>query len=137
VARPSNILMACEGEQRERYLFPAVRGEKADCLAMTEPGVGSDLRGMKTFARQMATTSSSTAPSTSSATAKRRFHILFAATGEEDTPRGKKKLITAFLIDKGTPGFKCAPATGTSRTAATQQHSRIQRLPRAQVPDAG
>ena len=27
VARPSNILLACEGEQRERYLLPAVRGE--------------------------------------------------------------------------------------------------------------
>ena len=52
VARPSNILMACEGEQREKYLFPAVCGETSDCLAMTEPGVGSDLRGMKTFAKQ-------------------------------------------------------------------------------------
>ncbi len=51
VARPSNILMACVGEQREKYLLPSVRGEKSDCLAMTEPGVGSDLRGMKTFAR--------------------------------------------------------------------------------------
>ena len=47
VARPSNILMACVGEQRERYLYPSVRGEKADCLAMTEPGAGSDVRGMK------------------------------------------------------------------------------------------
>jgi acyl-CoA dehydrogenase len=31
--------------------------------------------------------------------------ILFAASGEEDTPRGRKKLITGFLIDKGHPGF--------------------------------
>ncbi|MGE3829601.1 MAG: acyl-CoA dehydrogenase family protein, partial [Parvibaculaceae bacterium] len=46
VARPSNILMACEGEQREKYLYPSVRGEKSDCLAMTEPGAGSDVRGM-------------------------------------------------------------------------------------------
>lgn len=38
VARPSNILEACEGEQRTRYLLPAVRGERHDCLAMTEPG---------------------------------------------------------------------------------------------------
>ena len=37
VGRPSNILMACNAEQRERYTLPAVRGEKADCLAMTEP----------------------------------------------------------------------------------------------------
>src|SRR6202042_979144 len=48
VGRPSNILLACKGEQRERYLLPAVRGEKVDCLAMTEPGAGSEVRGMKT-----------------------------------------------------------------------------------------
>ena len=45
--RPQNILMACEGEQRERYLLPAVRGERMDALAMTEPGAGSDVRSMK------------------------------------------------------------------------------------------
>src|SRR5690606_37274206 len=31
--------------------------------------------------------------------------IVFMATGEEDTPRGKRKKITAFFVDKGTPGF--------------------------------
>ena len=45
--RPQNILMACEGEQVERYLMPAVRGERMDALAMTEPGAGSDIRSMK------------------------------------------------------------------------------------------
>ena len=43
--RPQNILMACTGYQRERYLLPAVRGEKMDALAMTEPDAGSDVRG--------------------------------------------------------------------------------------------
>jgi acyl-CoA dehydrogenase len=33
------------------------------------------------------------------------FVILFVATGEEESPRGKRKLITAFLVDMGTPGF--------------------------------
>jgi acyl-CoA dehydrogenase len=33
------------------------------------------------------------------------FTIAFMATGEEDTPRGPKKRITAFFVDKGTPGF--------------------------------
>src|SRR5690625_2861793 len=41
LARPSNILQACEGEQRERYLLPTIRGERVDCLAMTEPGAGA------------------------------------------------------------------------------------------------
>jgi acyl-CoA dehydrogenase len=66
VARPSNILMACNEEQRERYTYPCVRGEKIDCMAMTEPGAGSDLRGMKATAVRMAMTGCSTAPSTSS-----------------------------------------------------------------------
>jgi acyl-CoA dehydrogenase len=110
VARPSNILMACEGEQREKYLFPSVRGEKSDCLAMTEPGVGSDVRGMKTFARQDGGdfVINGTKHFISHAD-EANFVILFAATGEEDTPRGKKKLITAFLIDMGTPGYTVRP----------------------------
>jgi acyl-CoA dehydrogenase len=106
VARPSNILMACKGEQREKYLLPSVRGEKIDCLAMTEPGVGSDVRGMKTFAKADGDdfVINGTKHFISHAD-EAHFVILFAATGEEDTPRGKKKLITAFLIDNGTPGY--------------------------------
>ena len=46
VPRPSNILQACVGEQREKYLYPCIRGEKIDCLAMTEPDAGSDVRSM-------------------------------------------------------------------------------------------
>ena len=34
--RPQNILMACKGDQIERYLLPAVRGERMDALAMTD-----------------------------------------------------------------------------------------------------
>jgi acyl-CoA dehydrogenase len=106
VGRPSNILMACVGDQRERYLLPCVRGERADCLAMTEPGAGSDLRGMKTSAVQVGGdwVINGVKHFISHADVA-DFVILFAATGEEDTPRGKKKLITAFLLDKGTPGF--------------------------------
>ncbi|MFO1171602.1 MAG: acyl-CoA dehydrogenase family protein [Hyphomicrobiaceae bacterium] len=106
VARPSNILMACNKEQRERYLFPSIRGETSDCLALTEPGAGSDLRGMKTFARADGDdfVINGTKHFISHAD-EASFVILFAATGEEETSRGTKKLITAFLIDKGHPGF--------------------------------
>jgi acyl-CoA dehydrogenase len=106
VARPSNILLACEGEQRERYLLPTVRGERVDCLAMTEPGAGSDVRGMKTTA--LAKNGDFIINGTKhfiSHAEHADFVILFAASGEEDSPRGKRKLITAFLVDKGTPGF--------------------------------
>jgi acyl-CoA dehydrogenase len=106
VARPSNILMACAGEQRERYLFPSVRGEKSDCLAMTEPGAGSDVRGMKCSAVQTGDDFIVNGVKHFISHADvADFVILFAASGEEDTPRGKKKLITAFLVDKGHPGF--------------------------------
>ena len=106
VARPSNILCAGTPEQRARYLEPCVAGEKWDCLAMTEPGAGSDLRGMKASARQDGTdwVLNGTKHFISHADIA-DFTIAFMATGEEDTPRGKKKLITAFFVDKGTPGY--------------------------------
>ena len=107
VGRPSNILLACEGAQRERYLLPAVRGERMECLAMTEPQAGSDLRSMKTTAlpRGGDFIINGTKHFISHAD-HADFVILFAASGEEDSPRGKRRLITAFLVDKGTPGFE-------------------------------
>src|SRR5215216_5288216 len=42
VGRPSRIPMACEGNQRERYLLRAARGEISECFALTEPDSGSD-----------------------------------------------------------------------------------------------
>ncbi len=106
VARPSNILLACTAEQREQYLFPCIRAEKHDCQAMTEPGSGSDLRSMKAFARAEGDdfVVNGTKHFISHADVA-DFAIVWVATGEEDTARGKKKLITAFLVDKGTPGF--------------------------------
>lgn len=106
VARPSNILLAGTPEQRERYLMPCIRGETWDCLAMTEPGAGSDLRGMTASARQDGTdwVLNGTKHFISHADIA-GFTIAFMATGEEDTPKGRKKRITAFFVDKGTPGF--------------------------------
>ncbi len=106
VARPSNILCAGTPEQRARYLEPCVAGEKWDCLAMTEPGAGSDLRGMKASAKQDGSdwVLNGTKHFISHADIA-DFTIAFMATGEEDTPRGRKKLITAFFVDKGTPGY--------------------------------
>src|ERR1700722_8069131 len=43
VGRPSNILLACAGEQRERYLLPTVRGDRGEWPSIAETGVGSDL----------------------------------------------------------------------------------------------
>jgi acyl-CoA dehydrogenase len=107
VERPSNILQACEGEQRERYLLPAIRGERHDCVAMTEPGAGSDVRSMSTAARRDGDhyVINGTKHFISHADVA-DFVILFAASGVEQTPRGPKKLITTLLVDSDSPGLQ-------------------------------
>ncbi len=106
VARPSNILQACVGRQREQYLFPCIRGEKVECLAMTEPEAGSDLRSMNCRAEKVGDhyVIHGTKHFISHADIA-DFVILFAATGVQETPRGPRKKITAFLVDMETPGF--------------------------------
>jgi acyl-CoA dehydrogenase len=104
--RPQNILMACNAEQRDRYLLPTVRGERMDALAMTEPGAGSDIRGMTCSARRDGDdwVLNGTKHFISGAE-HADFVIVFVATGEDVTPGGVKKRITTFLVDRGTPGF--------------------------------
>ncbi len=46
------FLSYCTGEQRERWLPGIVSGELITAIAMTEPGIGSDLAGMSTTARR-------------------------------------------------------------------------------------
>ena len=110
VARPSNILMACKGDQIEKYLIPTIRGEKVDCLAMTEPNAGSDVRSMQCRAEKdgdffVINGSKHFISHADMAD----FVILFAASGSEETSRGVKKKITSFLVDIGTPGFSVEP----------------------------
>jgi acyl-CoA dehydrogenase len=106
VARPSNILLACEGEQRERYLLPSIRGERYDCLAMTEPGAGSDVRSMTCRAVRDGDEYVIDGTKHFISNADRAdFVILFAATGSEQTAGGARKLITGFLVDVDTPGL--------------------------------
>ncbi len=42
VWRPANALRHCTDSQRERFLLPAILGERRDCFAVTEPDAGSD-----------------------------------------------------------------------------------------------
>ena len=106
VARPSNILMACKDEQIDKYLVPTIRGEKVDCLAMTEPNAGSDVRSMKCRAEldgEYFVINGSKHFISHADMAD--YVILFADSGVEETSRGAKKKITSFLVDMGTPGF--------------------------------
>jgi butyryl-CoA dehydrogenase len=102
VARPSRILLACVGDQRASYLLPVVAGERTECLAMTEPEAGSDLRGMRTRAVRdggdwLVTGTKHFISHADAAD----FVILFAATGEQE--------LTAFLVDVDVPGLTVLP----------------------------
>ncbi len=108
--RPQNILMACRGEQREKYLLPAVRGEKTDALAMTEPDAGSDVRSMQCWARRRG--GDWVVNGTKhfiSGVEHADFMVVFVATGEEQTARGVKRKITCFVVDRDTPGLEIRP----------------------------
>ena len=108
--RPAPILKACTGDQVETYLRPTIRGERWECFALTEPGAGSDARAITTKAvadgddyvvngtKQFITMAM-----------RADFIILFAVTGVDDTPKGPQKRITAFLVDKATPGITVTP----------------------------
>lgn len=110
VRRPTNLLAACEGEQISHFLEPVMRGEKRDCVAMTEPDAGSDLKGMNTTAKRDGKDwiINGTKHFISNAQIS-DFVVLFAATGEEQTSRGKRKRISCFLVDLDTPGLEVAP----------------------------
>lgn len=109
--RPAPILRSCQGDQIETYLKPTIRGERLDCFALTEPGSGSDapagiatravrgggdwvINGTKQFITQAD---------------RADFIIVFAMTGVDTTPRGPRKRITGFLVDKSTPGVEVTP----------------------------
>ena len=111
IARPSNILRACTGDQVEEYLLPTVRGDRVECLAMSEPDAGSDLRGMKTRAVEDGEEYVITGTKHFISHADLAdYVILFAASGEaagrEQGASRPHQRITAFLIDMGTPGFE-------------------------------
>ena len=106
VARPSNILRGCTGTQIEEYLLPTIRGERHDCLAMTEPNAGSDVRGMQTRAvREGDSYVINGSKHFISHADMADYVILFAATDVEQTKAGPKKKITGFLVDFDTPGL--------------------------------
>ncbi|MGR3914441.1 MAG: acyl-CoA/acyl-ACP dehydrogenase [Gammaproteobacteria bacterium] len=133
IARPSNILQACAGEQREKYLLPCIRGEKVDCLAMTEPGAGSDVRSMACSAKADGGDFVITgAKHFISHADVADFVILFAATGVTETARGARKKITAFLVDKGAPGFNVR--AGYDSVSHRGYHNFILEFDRCRVP---
>ncbi|MBT1160015.1 acyl-CoA dehydrogenase [Aminobacter anthyllidis] len=109
VRRPLDILAACEGDQIAHFLEPVMRGEKRECIAMSEPNAGSDLRGMQTRAVRDGSdwVINGTKHFISSAH-RSQFVILFAVTGEDQTKPAIRKKISCFLVDLDTPGLVVA-----------------------------
>ena len=102
--RPQNILMASTGKLIEEYLKPTIKGDRKDCIAMTEPGAGSDLRGMKTNAILKGSDwiINGTKHFISNANIS-DFVVLFASTGKDSNDRN---LISCFLVDLNLPGVE-------------------------------
>ena len=133
VARPSNILRACVGDQIDEYLIPTITGERVDCLAMSEPDAGSDVRGMKCSAVRDGDdyVINGTKHFISHADLA-DYVILFAASGEEQTNRGPKKRITGFLVDFDTPG--CDVIDGYRCVSNRGYHNMIINFDDCRVP---
>ncbi|MCT8328208.1 acyl-CoA dehydrogenase family protein [Albidovulum sediminis] len=105
VARPTELLLACEGDQVGTYLMPCVTGEKRELFGLTEPGAGSDAMGMQTRARKDGDDwILDGMKHFISAPTMADFAIVFAVTGMDETKRGPRKRITAFLVDRDRPG---------------------------------
>ena len=97
------LMVAANEEQRQAYLGPYARGETISAIGISEPGAGADPSSMITRAvrdgedwvingRKIWISRAQDAD----------FTILMAVTDKEKGARGG---ISAFLIDKGTPGF--------------------------------
>jgi acyl-CoA dehydrogenase len=109
IARPTEILLACEGDQIARYLLPCVSGEKRELFALTEPEAGSDIMSMKSNARREGQDwILNGSKHFISGPVMPNFAIVFAVTGIDESPRGPRRRITAFLVDVGTKGFEIA-----------------------------
>lgn len=124
--RPSEILMACDDEQKEEYLLPCVRAERKEFFALTEPGAGSDIMSMQTKAEKDGDDwIINGSKHFISSPVQADFAILFAATGVDETPRGPRKQVTAFLVDAGLEGFSIerGPRCASQRAYQTFQLS--------------
>jgi len=99
----SHIHLAGTEEQKRKYLQPLARGEKLGCWSLTEPGSGSDASALRT-----------TASSDGEAwvlNGQKAFvtngHYADTCVVMAITDKAKKKHgITAFIVEKGTPGFR-------------------------------
>ncbi len=101
-------------EQKEKYLYPTLRGEKKGCFALTEPSGGSDpARAIQTKGHedgdQWVLNGSKLYISGAD---KADFALVFARTSDDPGRNG----VTAFLVDTDTSGFNVRRVVHTLRS---------------------
>jgi acyl-CoA dehydrogenase len=102
----SPILYKLEGQAREKYLMPLIRGEKRACFAQTEADAGSDPAAMRTSAvRDGDHYVINGVKRFITGADEADFAQVFAVTDAEKRIRGG---ISGFLVDMDTPGVKVA-----------------------------
>ena len=93
-------------EQKQKYLVPLAKGEKLGAFGLTEPGAGTDAQGQQTKAvlegdewvlngSKIFITNGKEAD----------VYVIFAVTGMIEKRGKMMKEISAFIVEKGTPGF--------------------------------
>ncbi len=94
-------------EQKQKFLVPLANGEKLGAFALTEPGAGTDAQGAQTKAvldGDEWVLNGSKCFITNGKEAD--IYIVIAVTDVSVDARGrKKKSFSAFIVEKGTPGF--------------------------------
>ncbi len=94
-------------EQKQKYLVPLAKGEKIGAFGLTEPGAGTDAQGVQTKAvldGDEWVLNGSKCFITNGKYAD--FYIIIAYTDIVEDRRGRKvKKFSAFIVEKGTPGF--------------------------------
>ncbi|MCC7486160.1 MAG: acyl-CoA dehydrogenase [Burkholderiales bacterium] len=97
------LMKVCSEEQKAEYLAPYARGEKRSAIAISEPGGGGDPASMRARAqRARGGWLINGRKIWVSGLDRADFVIVMAVTDPEKRARGG---ISAFLVDKGTPGF--------------------------------
>ena len=92
--------------QKQKYLVPLAKGEKLGAFGLTEPGAGTDAQGQQTKAvldGDEYVLNGSKIFITNGKEAD--VYVIFAVTGTVEKKGRKVKEISAFIVEKGTPGF--------------------------------
>jgi acyl-CoA dehydrogenase len=90
-------------DQKQRWLVPAIKGAKIGALAITEPGGGSDVAGMKTFARRE---NGEYVVNGSKTFITNGVRADFYVTAVKTTKEGGHQGISFLVLEKGMPGFE-------------------------------